>query len=82
MKYVYLSALASLIISYPVYSFLNPSLDTLIDRQNALIDQANNEKLESYRSNLLQCIDTATGKVLQEFDDCTRTPKPTLQERV
>lgn len=82
MKYAYLSALAFLIASYPVYSFLNPSLETLIERQNALIDRANNEKLESYRAELLDCIDSATGKVLQEFDDCSRTPKPTLQERV
>ena len=82
MKYAYLSALAFLLVSYPVYSFLNPSLETLIERQNVLIDRANNEKLESYRADLLDCIDSATGEVLQEFDDCTRTPKPTLQERV
>lgn len=81
MKYA-IFAIPLLVVSYPIYAFFNPSLETLIERQNALIDQANNEKLESYRANLLECIDTATGKVLQEFDDCTRTPKPTLQERV
>jgi hypothetical protein len=82
MKYAILFASIFALVSYPLYAYLNPSLDTIIERQNQLIREANNKKLESFRQELIECIESASGEILSQLDACKNRPKPILQEFV
>ena len=87
MKY-YAIAIIPLILAYPVYSWLSPSESLeqkqmrLIEEQNQIITETNNTKLERYRIELIECMKSASGNVLQELDACEKRPKPVLQELV
>ena len=82
MKYIIILASIFALVSYPLYAYFNPSLDTIIERQNQLIREANNKKLESFRQELIECIESASGEILSELDACKNRPKPILQEFV
>jgi hypothetical protein len=83
-----MQSLLSLILAYPVYSWLSPSESLeqkqmrLIEEQNQIIRETNNTKLERYRIELIDCISTASGEILSELDTCKKRPKPVLQELV
>jgi hypothetical protein len=82
MKYAIILASIFALLSYPLYAYFNPSLDTIIERQNQLIREANNKKLESFRQELIDCIESASGEILSQLDACKNRPKPILQEFV
>jgi hypothetical protein len=87
MKY-YAIAIIPLILAYPVYSWLSPSESLeqkqmrLIEEQNQIIRETNNTKLERYRIELIECMQSASGEILSELDACKKRPKPVLQELV
>jgi hypothetical protein len=87
MKY-YAIAIIPLILAYPVYSWLSPSESLeqkqmrLIEEQNQIITETNNTKLERYKLELIECMQSASGEILSELDACKKRPKPVLQELV
>lgn len=87
MKYAII-ALSLAVVSYPVYSFFTPteSLEQkqqrLIEEQNKIITETNNTKLERYKTELIDCMQSASGNVLQELEACGKRQKPVLQELV
>jgi len=88
MKNYYALTIIPLILAYPVYSWLSPSeslelrQQRLIDEQNRIITETNNTKLERYRLELIDCVQSASGEILSELDTCKKRPKPVLQELV
>jgi hypothetical protein len=87
MKYAII-ILSLALISYPVYSWLSPSESLeqkqmrLIEEQNTIIRETNNTKLERYRIELIECMQSASGDILSELDACKKRPRPVLQELV
>ena len=87
MKY-YAITIIPLILAYPVYSWLSPSESLeqkqmrLIEEQNTIIRETNNTKLERYRIELIDCMQSASGEILKELSSCSDRPKPVLQELV
>lgn len=87
MKY-YAIAIIPLILAYPAYSIFYPSpsleeiQNKLIQEQNELIEKTNNTKLERYKQELIECMQSASWEILKELSSCSNRPKPILQELV
>jgi hypothetical protein len=63
---LYAIAIIPLILAYPVYSFFTPTEDLkqkqerLIEEQNKIIRETNNTKLERYKIELIECMQSAS----------------------